>query len=225
VSYQPQGEGRHSHRPRSRGRPIAAEGDSYFHGWVYRTIIDPVLVPIRERVGNWIPDRSAVVDIGCGTGAQLFALSDRITRGLGVDHSQTQIEHACQRAGRLGLSHIEFLAADATCLDSIQDGEFDFAVTSLAIHEMPMGIRLPVLTEMRRIARQLIIVDWEARPRTLWRRASTRFIERLAGREHYSGYCSFTKNGGIPGLLELTDLTVVDEQEIAKGTMRLWLCT
>ena len=200
-------------------------GDSYFHGWVYRTIIDPVLVPIRERVGNWIPDRSAVVDIGCGTGAQLFALSDRITRGLGVDHSQTQIEHACRQAGRLGLSHIEFLAADATHLDSIQDGEFDIAVISLAIHEMPMGIRLPVLTETARIARQLIIVDWEARQSSLWRRVSTHFIERLAGREHYSGYRSFTKNGGIPGLLELTDLTVVDEQETAKGTMRLWLCS
>ena len=225
MSHQPQGETGRADWAQARGRLIATEGDSYFHGWVYRTIIDPALVPIRERVGSWIPDGAAVVDIGCGTGAQLFVLSDRIARGLGVDRSQTQIEYACQQAGRLGLSHIEFLVADATDLNSILDGEFDIAVTSLVIHEMPMGIRLQVLTEMRRIARQLILVDWEANQRTLWRRISTHFIERMAGREHYRGYRSFTKTGGIPGLLKLTDLTVVDEQETSKGTMRLWLCS
>lgn len=123
------------------------------------------------------------------------------------------------------LSHIEFLAADATRLDSISDGEFDIAVTSLVIHEMPMEIRLPVLAEMQRIARQLIIVDWEARSRTLWRRIGTHFVERLAGREHYRGFRSFTKNGGIPELLEQTNLTVADEQETGRGTMRLWLCS
>ena len=199
--------------------------DSYFHGWVYRKIIDPALVPLREHVGWWIPDGSTVVDIGCGTGAQLFALGKRIVRGLGVDHSRTQIEHAQQQTCRLGLPHIEFLAADATHLTSIQDKEFDFAVTSLVIHEMPMEIRLPVLQEMRRIAGQLIVVDWRARQTTLWRRISTHAIERLAGGEHYRGYRSFTKNGGIPQLLKQTDLTVVEEQETSKGTMQLWLCT
>jgi len=77
---------------------------------------------------------------------------------------------------------------------------------------------------MRWIARQLIIVDWEARQRTLWRRMSTDFIERLAGRNHYRGYRSFTENGGIPELIDQTGLIVTDEQETSKGTMRLWLC-
>jgi ubiquinone/menaquinone biosynthesis C-methylase UbiE len=201
------------------------EGDSYFHGWVYRTFIDPALVPIREAVGNWIPDGSAVVDIGCGTGAQLFALGDRVVRGLGVDRSRTQIEHARRQAARLGLSHLEFWNADATHLDSLQDGEFDIAVTSMVIHEMPSQIRLPVLTEMRRIARRLIVVDWEARQRTLLRRIGAHIIERLAGGEHYKGFRSFTENGGIPELIKQTDLAVIDQQETSKGTMRLWLCS
>jgi len=199
-------------------------GDSYFHGWVYRTVIDPALAPIRELVGRWIPDGSAVIDIGCGTGAQLFALSSKIARGFGVDHSMTQIEHAQQRALKMGYSHIEFSATDATHLESIQDCEFDFAVTSMVIHEMPAAIRLPVLSEMRRMARQSIIVDWEACQPNLWRRVGADLIERMAGGEHYRGYRSFTKEGGIPALLNQSDLTVLDEQGTSKGTMRLWLC-
>ena len=87
-----------------------------------------------------------------------------------------------------------------------------------------MVIRIPVLLEMRRIAQQLIIVDWEAGQSTLWRRISTDFVERLAGRDHYRGYRSFTANGGIPALLDQTGLSVIEEQETSKGTMRLWLC-
>jgi len=73
---------------------VESVADSYFHGWLYRTIIDPALVPIRDRVRKWIPAGATVVDIGCGTGAQLFALSDHIARGLGIDISQSQIENA-----------------------------------------------------------------------------------------------------------------------------------
>lgn len=199
-------------------------GNSFFHGWLYRAFIDPALVPVRERVRSWIPEGSSVVDIGCGTGAQLFVLSDRIVRGLGVDLSQNQIEHARRRAGKLRLEHIEFIRADARRLDSIRDGEFDIAVASLVIHEMPMEHRLPVLNEVRRVARRLIVVDWEARQPTLWLRVGAHAIERMAGGDHYRGFRSFTDNGGIPELLKHTDLTVIDERETSKGTMRLWLC-
>jgi hypothetical protein len=78
--------------------------------------------------------------------------------------------------------------------------------------------------EMARIAKHLILVDWEVRQPTLWRRIGAHLIERLAGSEHYRGFCSFTESGGIPALLERTNLTVIDEQETSKGTMRLWLC-
>jgi SAM-dependent methyltransferase len=201
-----------------------SRSDSIFHGWLYHTIIDPAMVPVRERVKSWVREKSAVVDIGCGTGAQLFALSELIVRGLGVDLSETQINYARRQAAKLGHTHIEFLAADATQLESIKDGEFDIAITSMVIHEMPIAIRIPVLKEMRRVAAQLIIVDWEAQQRTPWRRISTHIIERLAGGDHYRGFRSFTKNGGIPALLKQIDLSVIDEQETSKGTMRLWRC-
>jgi len=200
------------------------KGDAFFHGWLYRTFIDPALVPVRRLVMNWVPEGSSVVDIGCGTGAQLFALSDRIVSGVGVDLSHTQINHAQKRADRLNLTHIEFFTADATRLDSILDEKFGIAVTSMVIHEMPTEVRLPVLKAMSRIAQQLILVDWEASQPTLWRRIGAHAIERLAGGDHYRGFRSFTASGGIPALLKQADLTVIDEQETAKGTIRLWLC-
>jgi SAM-dependent methyltransferase len=201
-----------------------SQGESYFHGWLYRTFIDPALVPVRHRVRNWVPEGSSVVDVGCGTGAQLFVLSDRIERGLGVDLSRTQIDYARKQVTKQDRTHIEFLAADAMRLDSIQDGEFDIAVSSMVIHEMPLEKRLPVLNEMRRIAGQLILVDWEAHQPKLWRRIGAHAIERLAGGEHYRGFCSFTESGGIPALLEQADLTVLNEQDTSKGTIRIWLC-
>jgi SAM-dependent methyltransferase len=209
---------------RTTSRERGNQRDSYFHGWLYRTFIDPALVPIRNRVRNWVPDGSSVVDIGCGTGAQLFALSDKVVRGLGVDQSLKQIEHARKQAAKLDNKHIGFLAADAIRLDSAQDGEFDIAVASMVIHEMAMDKRLPVLNEMRRIARQLIVVDWEAPQPTFWRHIGAHSIERLAGAEHYSGFRSFTENGGIPELLKQANLSVLNEQATSKGTMRLWLC-
>jgi hypothetical protein len=141
-----------------------------------------------------------------------------------VDRSLTQIEHARRHASSLDLEHIDFMAADAVQLDAIRDGEFDIAVISLVIHEMPADIRLPVLREIRRIARRVIMVDWEARQPTVWRRIGAHVIERLAGGEHYRGFRSFVNNGGIPALLEQTDLIVVDEQGTSKGTLRVWLC-
>lgn len=198
--------------------------DSYFHGWLYRTFIDPAMVPIRELVREWVPSGSSVVDMGCGTGAQLFALRDRIVRGLGIDSSPAQINQAIRRAARLQCEHIDFWTSDATRLESIRDGEFDIAMTSMVIHEMPEDIRIPVLTEMRRIARQLVLVDWQVPQPNLLHKFGTHFIERFAGTEHYRGFRSFNASGGMPALLVRTGLTVLDEQGTGKGTMRLWRC-
>jgi len=206
------------------GTESKKRGDAYFHGWLYSFFLDPRMVPIRDRVSDCIPEGSSVVDIGCGTGAQLFALSKKIKRGLGVDSSPAQINQALRQKAKLGTDHIEFSSSDATRLNSIEDGEFDFAMSSMVIHEMPEEIRLPVLKEMRRIARQLIVVDWDVPQSTLSRKIGTHIIERFAGREHYRGFCSFNKSGGMPALFETLGLTVIDEQVTAQRTIRLWRC-
>lgn len=197
---------------------------TFFHGWLYRTCVDPRLVPVRELVGKWVPDGASVVDVGCGTGAQLFALSHKIVRGLGVDLSRAQVNHARKRAARFNHSHIEFQEADATRLDVIRDREFAIGVTSMVIHEMPIELRLPVLNELRRISTELIVVDWAVPQPKAWLRVGAHAIERIAGGEHYRGFCSFNQNGGMPALIEQVGLSVIDEQDTAKGSIHLWLC-
>ncbi len=206
-------------------KPRPDSNGSYFHGVIYRHFIDPALIPIRKRVRQWIPEEATVLDIGCGTGAQLFALSDSISRGLGIDLSNTQIEHANRRAREAGLGNLEFWATDASRLVKLGDREFDFAVASLVIHEMPAGIRLMVLREMARVAKQLILVDWEHRQRNPWRTFNVNLIEFLAGFQHYRGFRSFIRNGGMTKLLDQASLSIDAEQETSKGTMHLWLCS
>jgi ubiquinone/menaquinone biosynthesis C-methylase UbiE len=43
------------------------------------------------------------LDIGCGTGQQLFALADCLETGIGIDISPVMIERARIKAGERGL--------------------------------------------------------------------------------------------------------------------------
>ena len=44
-------------------------------GIFYSTIIDPILAPMRKRVTSEIVPGEKVIDIACGTGAQLADIS------------------------------------------------------------------------------------------------------------------------------------------------------
>lgn len=200
------------------------EGDSRFYSWIFKHIVDPALIPIRKRVKRWIPEGATLIDFGCGTGAQLIDLHEWLGHGLGIDLSSSQVDQAMSDVRALGISNLEFAVADATQVDSVGDKSYDLALASLVIHEMPETIRIPVLKEMRRVARQIIIVDWEVKQRNPYRTLSTHLIERLAGRTHYQGFRSFIAAGGIPVLLKRLELDVIEEQETSTGTMRLWLC-
>jgi len=78
----------------------------------------------------------------------------------------------------------------------------------MVFHEMEEGQRLPVLKEMQRLARTLILVDYCVPPPVNLVAFFCQFIERLAGGHHYRNYLSFTEAGGLSPLLETLNLTV-----------------
>jgi hypothetical protein len=49
------------------------------------------------------------------------------------------------------------------------------------------------------------------------------FFEIAAGKEHYSNYRNFIKNGALPSLLENTELQVEKKKIIAKGNIVIYL--
>ena len=63
-------------------------------GTFYSTIIDPILGPMRKRVTEEIITGEKVIDIACGTGAQLFDIAGIASTVTGVDLSESMIRYA-----------------------------------------------------------------------------------------------------------------------------------
>ncbi|MFO7713020.1 MAG: class I SAM-dependent methyltransferase, partial [Desulfosarcina sp.] len=82
-----------------------------------------------------------VCDIGCGEGVatNLMAAAYPESRFVGVDISQAAIEKAARAAGNLSLKNIEFIAADAACLDHHPafTAGLDYITAFDAVHDQP----------------------------------------------------------------------------------------
>ncbi|MBV9243114.1 MAG: methyltransferase domain-containing protein [Acidobacteria bacterium] len=144
-----------------RFEPRPPEGDtSYDH---VAELYDAVFEDIRVRKDEWewlnehLPDGEIdVLDIGCGNGALLNALSDRIQNGTGVDESAGMIDKARRR--NANFKNLRFEKIDGPRLP-FPDASFD-AVTSL------MSFRYldwdPLLAEIKRVTRpggKFLVVD------------------------------------------------------------------
>ncbi|HVO82966.1 MAG TPA: class I SAM-dependent methyltransferase [Syntrophobacteria bacterium] len=197
------------------------QGSHLYDGWLYHLVVDPVLAPARRLVRAQVRRGSALIDMGCGTGALLFALADRCSRLAGVERSGRMWDYGRRRAKALGLGQIRFVHGDATQLHTFGDGSFDYASATMVFHEMEPDKRLPLLMEMRRLASTLIIVDYRvplpAGPSGLF----IRFIESLAGGEHYRNFRSFVELGGISPLLVTQGFSVEEELRLHGSSLQL----
>lgn len=196
----------------------------FYDGWIYRRFIDPSLGGIRRRIAKIIPEGSQVIDMGCGTGDQLLRIAHQISKGVCVELSETMINTGRRQAESQGVKNCEFVLADATSLSHLEDQSFDFAMSSMVIHEMPAEKRIPVLNEMKRLGKQIILVDWIHPQPSLWKAWGTHLIEFMAGWEHYSGFRSFMKAEGMPKLIETVGMEIMETQITTKGTIQLWVC-
>lgn len=83
-------------------------------------------------------DGMRILDLGCGTGKQLFALAERLSGGselVGVDISEQAVEAVNQRAQREGLANVRALRASLDeCPGALPPGEFDLILSTYAIY-------------------------------------------------------------------------------------------
>lgn len=204
---------------------LEAPGKNHIYdGWFYRHFIDPSLAGIRRRIAKLVPEGSRVLDVGCGTGDQLLHIAPQIESGLGVELSEDMIKCSQRQAHLRQITNCQFELRDAARLDHLADHHFDIVMTSMVIHEMPESARLPVLKEMKRLGKTIILADWIHPQPTTWKNISTNIIEWMAGREHYAGFRSFIKQGGMPALIETLELEIVETQITGQGTIQLWVC-
>jgi ubiquinone/menaquinone biosynthesis C-methylase UbiE len=122
---------------------------------------------IRVRGPEWrwivsrVPEGASVLDLGCGTGGLLRALSDRIGHGVGADVSGAMLAHArCRGPG------LEWTQLDGPRLPW-SDATFDVVVSLLSWRYVDWD---PTLAEVARVLRpggRLLVVDMVACPASL----------------------------------------------------------
>jgi ubiquinone/menaquinone biosynthesis C-methylase UbiE len=171
-----------------------------------------------------IPENSAVLELGSGTGAQACILGNRCSSYLGIDINQESVACAQARCKKKQYAHIHFKAADGRNLDFLEDKEFDLATCTLALHEMPSESRLLVLRELKRVAKKLIVVDYASPLPSTVIGKGTQLIEKLAGFDHYAGFTDYQRIGGLPRLLEETGLVLISEKKAVRGIVSIIIC-
>lgn len=177
-------------------------------GIFYGTFIDPVLVKIRKRVSGYITPGQRVIDIACGTGAQVFEMAKKAEFIMGVDLSPSMIKKANQTKNKHGIKNANFKICNAAHLASFAKKEFDVATMSLALHQFSPILYPSILNEMKRISKRIIILDYSVPlPKNMAGYAS-RWAEFMAGQEHHRNFRKFYKNGGLEAILKENQITI-----------------
>lgn len=141
--------------------PEAPTGDtSYDH---VAELYDEAFADIRVRRDEWKwlgehlpPGQLNILDIGCGNGALLNALSDRIEYGAGVDESGGVIERAKMRNAEK--PNLEFFKIDGPVLP-FEDGSFNVITSLMSFRYLDWD---PLLKEIKRVMKpggKFLIVD------------------------------------------------------------------
>ena len=185
--------------------------DRFYEGWLYHFLVDPLLRRVHRLVRSQVKPDSTLIDIGCGTGELLFSLADVASELVGVETSKRMWSFANRQARKRGFKNVQVLFGDGAKLDNFSAGSFDYAIACMVLHEMDVSQRLPVLKEMKRLAPQIISVDYRVPPPTNLAVTMCRFIERLAGPRHFRNYSSFINGGGLLSLYETLGFAVQRE--------------
>ncbi|QRN41301.1 MAG: methionine biosynthesis protein MetW [Neisseriaceae bacterium] len=103
-----------------------------------------------KYIFDWIPERSRVLDLGCGEGELLYALkTQKNCQGYGIEIDTNRILKSMEKGINVLQGNIE------NGLDIFNNGQFDVVVLSQTIQAMrnTEGI----LQEMARVGNQLIV--------------------------------------------------------------------
>ena len=204
------------------GKIPTKKRSNYYDGKFYACMMEPRSSALHKLAAETIPEDSTVVDICCGTGAFTRMLAPKCSKVLGVDLSPRMIQYANSERDKLGLENIQYQLGNASQLADIPDDAFDFATAFMALHEMPHEERTEVLPEMKRIASRVLVVDFL--PSLPWNFEGLRYrwMEIVAGPNHFAGFRDFRKRGGLPPLIEAAGFSILRQGVIDKGNLAIY---
>ena len=189
--------------------------DFSFTGIFYKILIDPVLDRFHDSILINILSSNKVIDVACGTGSMALAIAENAMHVTGIDLSEEMIRTANRTARKRGISNVNFIVCDASNLSMYKDCEFDIAVTSMAVHQFESETAIVILSEMRRIACKVIILDYNFPLSTGISGSLINLIEMLAGSEHYRNFRRYMKNKGIRFFTDHSGIEI--RSEVVRG--------
>ncbi len=147
-------------------QPAPPSGDPTYNQ--VADLYDAAFADIKVRQDEWqwlnqhLPEtyNLNVLDIGCGNGALLAALSERLERGVGVDESSAMIERAQARnlAQDEARTNLSFQTINSPALP-FADDSFDIVTSLMSFRYLDWD---PLLREIKRVVKpggKFLIVD------------------------------------------------------------------
>jgi ubiquinone/menaquinone biosynthesis C-methylase UbiE len=191
----------------------------------YSTLFDPIVKDVRTCVAelSGVKAGDRVLDVGCGTGDQVFHYEQKGAIATGVDQNPNMIELAEKNRKRRGFKHSTFRIASATELP-FPDGNFDGASISLALHEMERDERNRAVSEMKRVVKKkgtLIFIDFQVPLPKNSIGYLIKAMEFIAGRDNQRCFRDYLAQGGLNGLLKEHQLTRQKEALLKSGNLQV----
>jgi ubiquinone/menaquinone biosynthesis C-methylase UbiE len=167
----------------------------------------------------------SVLDVGCGTGAQLELYRESGCRLYGIDVSPAMLEVAGDKLGEGADLHL----GNASDMP-YPDNSFDLVLSTLSLHEMPEEARTAVLKEIERVCKvegRILLIDFHTGPVKRLKGWYTKIIiftsEVIAGRAHYRAYRHFMSHNGLPALISSLGLAVEKVKIVGGGNFGVYL--
>ncbi len=194
------------------------------NGLIYKGFIDPVLSPYYGKVTSEINPGDNILDIASGTGSLAISISEIAGKVTGIDLSEEMVGIANRMAGKRNKDNIEFMLQDASDLTLFKEDDFNVAVTSMTIHQFDPILAVRILKEMQRIARKVIIMDYNFPIWMIIPRLVILAIERIAGGDHYRNFKNYNSEGGLDYYIKKAGLTIKKEKLREGATFRIVVC-
>ena len=123
----------------------------------YSNLVDPLLSDIRNFVTDFagIKAEDRVLDICCGTGAQVIKYGMNGIEALGIDNDPNMINAASKNKRKSQLTNVSFCMANAAYLP-FSDDYFDYSSIMFGVHDKEKSIRYRIIAEMKRVVKHTV---------------------------------------------------------------------